>query len=225
MAEDEVTGGDTNPDWYEGDISYFISQHQELESAIDPALASLGPTQTALSGPSTPSTSTQQSVFNPIINSGQSIPTDATPIRKGKSTESNKPRRTKSATPVASEKSSMTAFAKQISNQVSEFIAETRASKQACLMADSQAINHSTSPATQNASVPDQFQPYCEALAILMEMYKDGKFSVDEVTDAIALLENTPIHCVTFVGLMGELREGWLKKAISTKAQQSQVMN
>ena len=58
-----------------------------------------------------------------------------------------------------------------------------------------------------------------------MEMYKDGKFSVDEVTDAIALLENTPIHCVTFIGLMAELREGWLKKVIHTKAQQSKVIN
>ena len=58
-----------------------------------------------------------------------------------------------------------------------------------------------------------------------MEMYKDGKFSVDEVTDAIALLENTSIYRVTFVGLMMELWEGWLKKAIRTKAQQSQVMN
>ena len=121
----------------------------------------------------------------------------------------------------------MSKFAEQISNEVSEFIAETRANKRARLMENSQGVDLGTLsiPGTQTTSVPDQFQPYREALAVLMGMYNDGKFTIDEVTTAIELLENTPIHCITLVGLTAELREGWLKRAMCVKAQSSQVLN
>ena len=57
-----------------------------------------------------------------------------------------------------------------------------------------------------------------------MEMYKEGKFSEEEVNNAIDLLENHPIHCITFVGLAEELRERWLKRTISLKTQQGTVL-
>jgi len=48
-------------------------------------------------------------------------------------------------------------------------------------------------------------------------MYKEGKFSEEEVNNAIDLLENHPIHCITFVELAEELHERWLKRTISLK--------
>jgi len=58
-----------------------------------------------------------------------------------------------------------------------------------------------------------------------MEMYKEGRFSADEATAAIHLLESTTIGCVTFVGLTEDLRQGWLKKAIRGKAQQISLLD
>ena len=50
-------------------------------------------------------------------------------------------------------------------------------------------------------------------------------FSVDQITGAIVLLENTPIFCVIIVELIMKLRENWLKKTICIKSEHSQILN
>ncbi|RPA93112.1 hypothetical protein L873DRAFT_1847391 [Choiromyces venosus 120613-1] len=77
----------------------------------------------------------------------------------------------------------------EISKEVSGFIVETWANK--CKYQDSDNI-HSINLLDdlpqplippQYASPQDKFQQYWEALAVLMEMYKDGKFTESEVTE------------------------------------------
>ncbi|RPB04991.1 hypothetical protein L873DRAFT_1070451 [Choiromyces venosus 120613-1] len=68
-----------------------------------------------------------------------------------------------------------------------------------------------------------KFQQYREVLAVLMAIYKDGKFTESEIVEAIDLLQNSPIHCITFVELLAELQQGWLRRTTQLAFQQKQV--
>ena len=193
-----------------GNISYFIAQQEVVDNAIDPALSKTVEVESLNQGSS----------FSPR----ESVSTTTTPVHPRIPKKWGKGQRIMLT---ISEKPSMATFAERISNEVSEFIAETGASKRAHLPKDPQVLipNPVIQSASLSARVPDEFQTYCKALALLMEMYKEAKFSADEVTDTIDLLESTPIRCVTFVGLTEDLRQGWLKKAIRAKAQQISLFN
>ena len=190
----------------------MIAQEQAIHNAVDPALLSADEEEISTQGS--------------LVSHAESFPITTTPVhvKDPKASKGTKRQRTRST---VSHKPSIATFAERISNEVSDFIAETRASKRTGLAEDRLVFNQNPSSISsmQPASVTDQFQPYREAFALLMTMYKEGKFSVDEIGDAIDLLESMPIRCVTFVGLTEELREGWLKRAIGVRAQQPSVLN
>ena len=50
-----------------------------------------------------------------------------------------------------------------------------------------------------------------------MQMYKDAVITKNEVTDAITILENNPIQCVTFAIITDDLLVDWIKDAIKSK--------
>jgi len=190
----------------------LIAHEQAIDNAVDPAL--LRADEEEISTPGS------------LVSHAESFPITTTPVhvKDPKASKGTKRQRTRST---VSDKPSMATFAERISNEVSDFIAETRASKRTSLAEDQLAFNQNPSSISsmQPASVPHQFQPYREALALLMTMYKEGKFSVGEIGDAIDLLESMPIRCVTVVGLTEERREGSLKRAIRVRAQQPSVLN
>ena len=91
----------------------------------------------------------------------------------------------------------MTGFAERITNELSGLIADTRAKKRVRQAASDDA-NGGPSTVSVIQAAKDKFKEYREALAILIQMYKDGVITKDEVKDAITILENNPIWCVTF---------------------------
>lgn len=216
-----------NPDWFEGDISYLISQSEELDDIIHPALRNEEPDTSSqditFDQPFSRQARTQQGSSLALYNLSDSTRPTSTSTGHSKSGSGMKRQRIRQ--PV-SNNPSMALYAERIANEVSEFIAETRTNKRTRLAEDSLTLGHAESSinAINKTPVADQYQPYREALGVLMEMYKEGKFSEEEVNNAIDLLENHPIHCITFVGLAEELRERWLKRTISLKTQQGTVL-
>ena len=170
----------------------MIAQEPGIYNAVNPALLRADEEEISTQGS--------------LVSHAESFPITTTlvHIKDPKASKGIKRQRTRST---VSDKPSMATFAERISNEVSDFIAKTRASKRTSLAEDQLAFNQNPSSISsmQPAPVPDQFQPYREALALLMTMYKEGKFSVDEVGDAIDLLEGMPIRCFTLVGLTEEL--------------------
>ena len=125
-----------------------------------------------------------------LINYAKRVPTTTTPVYTQHPQPANPAKRQRSQ-PMVSKMPSMATFAERILNEFSKLIAETHSSKRTRLAEDQQASNQniSSNPTSHPVPVADQFQPYREALALLMAMHKKGKLSVNEITEAIDWLE------------------------------------
>ena len=140
-----------------------------MNAAVDPALLRAG--------------EAKGSTQSWLISHAKSVLTTTTPVRTQRQ-QAAKPTKCQRSRPPASEKPSMSTFAEIISNEVSDFIAKTPATKRTWLADDQHASNQtiSSNSTTKPVPVANQFQPYREALAQLIAMYQEGKSSVDEVT-------------------------------------------